>query len=194
MTEHRIYLLRHGETAWSSSGRHTGRTDVPLTPAGERAAERAGRSLAALRGTAPALVLVSPRQRAQETARLAGLDPSAVEPRLAEWDYGDCEGRTTPEIREEVPGWTLWTHGVPGGETAEQVAQRADAVLSRARTAGSDVVLVGHGHFSRCLVARWLDRPVPDGVRFALDAACITVLGHERGVPQLVHANVPPVD
>lgn len=194
MPEHRIYLLRHGETAWSSNGRHTGRTDIPLTPAGEQAAERAGRSLSALRGTAPALVLVSPRRRAQDTARLAALEASAVEPQLAEWDYGDYEGRTTPEIREEVPGWTLWTHGVPGGETAEQVARRADAVLSRARAAGSDVVLIGHGHFSRCLVARWLDHPVEAGVHYAFDASGITVLGHERGVAQLVHANVPPMD
>jgi len=165
VTPGRIFLLRHGETEWSTAGRHTGHTDVPLTQRGRRFAEAAGALGVRLRGHArPALVLTSPRRRARDTAALAGLHVDRVDERLAEWDYGDCEGRTTPEIRETVPGWTVWTHPCPGGETAEQVGLRADAVLADARDAlpGGDVVLVGHGHFSRVLVARWIGLPATE--------------------------------
>jgi broad specificity phosphatase PhoE len=191
----RVFLLRHGETEWSRSGKHTGRTDVPLTDNGRGLAEAAGRLVAALRDSAPpALVLTSPRSRAQDTARLAGFRVDDLDERLAEWDYGEYEGRTTPEIRETVPGWTVWTHPSPGGETADEVGSRADGVLGHARAAldRGDVVLVGHGHFSRVLVARWIGLPAAEGVRFAMEAPSWAVLGQERGVPRLDHVNLTP--
>jgi len=191
-----LYLLRHGETEWSRSGQHTGRTDIPLTKNGEQRAIDAGRMLAGLRADQPlALVISSPRSRAVRTASLAGLTVTETTEDLAEWDYGEYEGLTTPQIRETVPGWTVWTHPCPGGETAEQVGARAASVLSRAREAlaDGDVVLVGHGHFSRVLVATWLELPPTSGVRFALDAAAISELGDERGVPQIRRLNVPPL-
>ena len=190
-----IYLLRHGQTEWSRDGRHTGRSDIPLTPKGEELARAAGRTLTALRGdAAPALVLSSPRQRAVRTAELAGLTVDEQTEDLAEWDYGDYEGRTTPQIRETVPGWTVWTHPTPNGETTEQVGARARRLLDRVRPAlaDGDVVLVGHGHFSRVLVAAWLRLPATQGVSFGMDAAAVSVLGDERGVPQIQHLNVPP--
>ncbi|WP_073487655.1 acid phosphatase [Streptoalloteichus hindustanus] len=191
-----VYLIRHGETEWSATGKHTSYTDVPLTGDGERVARAAGAVLARLRGTdeRPALVLSSPRRRALRTAELAGLTPDEVTDELAEWNYGEYEGLTTPEIRRTVDGWTVWTHPVPGGEEPARVADRADAVLARARAALSrgDVVLVGHGHFSRVLTARWIGLPATAGVHFALEAAGIVVLGHERGVPQVRRLNVPP--
>lgn len=189
----RVVLLRHGETQWSLSGQHTGRTDIPLTARGQDRARALGPLLAALRGTQdpPVLVLSSPLSRATETAELAGLRPE-VDERLREWDYGDCEGRTTEDIRDDVPGWTVWTHPCPGGETAAQVGRRADAVLERASAARErgDVVLVGHGHFSRVLAARWLGQPAAAGVHYAMDAGSLTVLGDERGVPRLDHVNL----
>jgi broad specificity phosphatase PhoE len=190
----RVFLLRHGETGWSASGRHTGRTDVPLTDRGRERAVAAGRLGVRLLHGAPALVLSSPRSRARVTAELAGLTVDRTDERLAEWDYGDCEGRTTPEIRESVPGWTVWTHPCPGGETPDQVGARADAVLADARAArdGGDVVLVGHGHFSRVLLARWIGLPATEGVRFAMDAASWAVLGDERGVPRIDGVNLAP--
>jgi broad specificity phosphatase PhoE len=191
-----LYLLRHGETAWSLSGQHTGRTDIPLTPNGEKRAVDAGAMLAGLRGDGPlAVVMSSPRTRALRTAELAGLTVTEVSEELAEWDYGDYEGRTTPQIRETVPGWTVWTHPCPNGETAEQVGARAQRVLARVRAhlADGDVVLVGHGHFGRVLVATWLELPPTEGVRFALDAAAVSELGDERGVPQIRRLNVPPL-
>lgn len=196
MSTGRVFLLRHGETEWSLSGRHTGRTDVPLTERGRGLAKAAGDLLVRLRGdTPPALVLSSPRSRARDTAELAGLHVDRVDERLAEWDYGRYEGVTTEEIRETVPGWTVWTHPSPGGETAEQVTARADSVLAEAReaTARGDVVLVGHGQFSRVLAARWIGLPASGGVHFAMDAPSFTVLGDERGEPQLVHVNLRPL-
>lgn len=192
MTSH-VFLLRHGETEWSLSGRHTGRTDIPLTERGRRLAVETGtlwRSLHA--DAAPALVLCSPRSRARDTAELAGLTVNRVDERLTEWDYGDYEGLTTPQIRETEPDWTVWTGRCPNGETAQDVAKRADSVLADARTALSDgdVVLVGHGHFSRVLMARWIDQPATEGVRLAMDAAAWSVLGDERGVAQLVRVNL----
>ncbi|RKT57437.1 histidine phosphatase family protein [Saccharothrix australiensis] len=193
MTSH-VYLLRHGQTEWSESGRHTGRSDIPLTDEGVQQARRAGAVLARLRGTdrPAALVLSSPRERAWRTAELAGLEAERTE-ELAEWHYGDYEGLTTPQIRETVAGWTVWTHPVPGGETHDEVAARAAAVVERARRAlvGGDVVLVGHGHFSRVLIAAWLGLPPKDGVHFGLDPAGLAVLGDERGDPQVRRLNVP---
>jgi probable phosphoglycerate mutase len=192
----RIFLLRHGETEWSATGRHTGRTDIPLTDAGRALAVSAGKLLAAVRGPEPpAAVVSSPMQRAMDTASLAGLDPT-VDDRLHEWDYGECEGLTTAQIRETVPGWTVWTHPCPGGEDARQVGDRADEVLKayRALLDEGDVVLVGHGHFSRVLTARWLGLPAASGVGFKLDAGGLTVLGDERGVPRLDHVNLVAPD
>lgn len=188
-----LYLLRHGQTAWSESGQHTGRTDIQLTPQGEERARRAGRLLAELRGDQPALVLSSPRTRALRTAELAGLTVDEVTEDLAEWDYGDYEGLTTPQIRETDPKWTVWTHAIPGGETAAEVGARAVRVLDRVRAAAGDVILVGHGHFSRVLIATWLGMPPNAGVHFGLDAAGIAELGDERGVPQIRHLNLPPL-
>ena len=195
MSEHTLLLIRHGQTEWSATGKHTSHTDVPLTGVGERQAHAAGRTYAVLhRGTDPALALTSPRVRARRTAELAGIPVDEQSGDLAEWDYGDYEGVTTDEIHRTVPDWSLWTDGAPGGETPQQVGERADRVLERARAALSDgdVVLVGHGHFSRVLIARWLGLDVPFGERFRVDPASISVLGHERGAPQIRHLNVPP--
>ncbi|GAA4892115.1 histidine phosphatase family protein [Actinomycetospora straminea] len=191
----RLYLLRHGETEWSRDGRHTSRTDLPLTEAGEAAARTAGRLLVTLRGAdlpAPE-VWTSPRRRAVDTARLAGLEPSTTREDLVEWDYGAYEGRTTPEIREDDPGWTVWTHPSPGGETAPEVAERLDHVIADAERvlAERDLVIVGHGHAGRVLIARYLGLDAPAGVGFAFDAASVTVLGHERGVPRIDLLNAP---
>lgn len=195
MTAGRVLVLRHGETEWSRTGRHTGRTDVPLTDRGRADARAAAATVLRLRGDGPpALVLASPRSRARDTAALAGLDVDAVDERLAEWDYGEFEGRTTPGIRETVPGWTVWTHPCPGGETAAQVTARVDDLLVdvRAALAGGDVVLVGHGHLSRVLLARWIELPATAGVHLRMDAAPCSVLGDERGRPRLDHVNVGP--
>jgi probable phosphoglycerate mutase len=167
---------------------------VPLTSAGRELAVAAGRVLTAVRGgRAPwfALTLTSPLHRAADTAALAGLAPD-VDESLVEWNYGEYEGLTTPQIRESVPDWTVWTHPCPGGETADEVAGRAGAVLRRCRPAlaEGDVALVGHGHFSRVLTARWLGLPAAAGVGFKLDAGGLTVLGDERGAPRLDHVNL----
>jgi broad specificity phosphatase PhoE len=190
----RVLLLRHGETEWSASGQHTSRTDVPLTDRGRTLARETaelGRLL--LGGRSPALVLTSPKARARETAELAGLHPDRVDDRLVEWDYGEYEGRTTAEIREERPGWAIWEHGAPGGETPEQVGARADDLLASLAPEldRGDVVLVGHGHFSRVLLARWIELAVREGARFLMDAPAWAVLGHEHGdVRCLSHVNL----
>ncbi|MGW6694570.1 acid phosphatase [Rhodococcus sp. NPDC054953] len=185
----RIVLLRHGSTEWAARGRHTGRTDVALTAEGEAQARAAAGRLTGLGLHDPA-VLCSPRRRSARTAELAGLDARTWDA-LAEWDYGDYEGLTTPQIRELVPHWTVWTHPCPGGEDADAVESRADLVLSVAEShlPGRDVVLVGHGHFSRALIARWVGFPVLEGRRFALSPGAVTVLGYERGVRQIVAHN-----
>ncbi|WP_278263404.1 acid phosphatase [Nocardia sp. AG03] len=179
--EARLVLLRHGETTWSRQRRHTSHTDLPLTPAGEAQARAAAPVLKSLELRDP-LVFTSPRLRARQTAELAGLSPAHVDDDLVEWDYGDYEGITTAQIRETVPGWTVWTHPVPGGETAEQVGARADRALARAEPilAERDVVFVGHGHFSRVLIARWAEFAVTEGRRFALSTGALSVLGFDH--------------
>ena len=173
-----LILVRHGETEWSATGKHTGVTDVPLTDAGRRHAEELRERLA---GRSFALVLTSPRQRARETCRLAGLgDAAQIEPDLVEFDYGEYEGRTTPEIRVEVPGWSVWRDGSPGGETAEQVGARADRVIARALAAGGDVALFAHGHLLRVLGARWIGLPAIAGGNLGLHTGAVCELGYER--------------
>lgn len=182
-------LVRHGETEWSRSGRHTGRTDAPLTPHGREAATALGAVLAERRF---ALVLSSPLRRATETCRLSGLDASVEHVAdLCEWDYGEYEGRTTDEIRTDVPGWTVWTHPVPGGERVADVGARADRVIERVRAIAGDVVLFGHGHSLRVLAARWCGLPARDGRLLALDTAATSVLGHEHDSPVILRWNEP---
>ena len=185
-----IVVVRHGETEWSRTGRHTGRTDVPLTDQGRRDAEAVG---IALRERRFALVLTSPLQRAKETCRLAGLGDVALErDDLQEWDYGYYEGRTTTEIRLERPGWTVWKDGVPGGETLAEVGARVDRVLDELREAAGDVAVFAHGHLLRVLAARWLGLEPIAGRLFALDPGSISVLGHERETAVLRSWNVRP--
>lgn len=176
-----MVLLRHGATEWSESGRHTGRTDIPLTELGVRQAGGAAAMLADLRLRAP-LVLSSPRRRALRTAELAGLTPARATEDLAEWDYGDYEGLTTPQIRADAPGWTVFTGPCPGGESAADVRRRADRVLA-GLPADRDAVLVGHGHFSRVLMARWLQQEVSMGAHLGMPTAGVAELGFEHRVP-----------
>ena len=173
-----LWLVRHGETEWTVTGQHTGRTDIPLTALGRRQGAALGRHLA---GRAFALVLVSPLTRALETCRIAGYgDVAKRTDDLCEWDYGAYEGRTTPEIRTEVPGWTIWTGNPPGGETLDQVARRAGNVIAQASAAGGDVALFAHGHMLRVLAACWLGLPPDAGRLLALGTASLSVLGYER--------------
>ena len=203
-----LILLRHGQTAWSAAGKHTGRTDVPLTPAGEAGAAALAPMLAAQvkAGHTIAAVLTSPAERARRTAKLAGLGGNGISPKpevdpdLWEWDYGGYEGLTTAEIRGEQPGWYLWRNGViPGdaahpGETVDEVGARADKVLARAaaRLPDGDVVLVAHGHMLRVLTARYLELPATDGKLFRLDTGTLSRLGAEHGEPVILEWNVPP--
>ncbi|MGV9662634.1 acid phosphatase [Nocardia niigatensis] len=192
----RLVVLRHGETAWSAARRHTGRTDVPLTGAGEAQARDAGKLLYDMELRNP-LVLSSPRQRALRTAALAGLPGVIVDDNLVEWDYGEYEGLTTPEIQQVSPGWTIWTGATPEGETAEHIRKRADHVLATVipELATRDVVLVGHGHFSRAIIARWAEFDVIEGRRFFLSTAAVTVLGHDHQARTvLAHNLVPPLN
>ncbi len=173
-----IWLIRHGQTEWSLSGAHTGHTDIPLTEEGRRQATALNRML---KGRQFSLVLSSPLQRALDTCKLAGYgDVAQVDPNLQEWNYGEYEGHTTAEILKQRPGWSLWRDGVPGGETIEQVAIRAEAVLDRATKAGGDVALFAHGHILRILTACWLDLPPFDARLFALATATVSTLGYER--------------
>lgn len=173
-----VVLVRHGETEWTRSGQHTGRTDIPLTEAGRRQAGLAGKSLRLRRF---ALVLTSPLQRAVETCRLAGFD-GAIRDELREWDYGAYEGRTTIDIRKERPGWFLWRDDAPGGETAEDVGRRVDIVIDEIRAADADVALFAHGHLLRVLAARWLGLEPRAGRLFALKPATISILSYEREI------------
>jgi broad specificity phosphatase PhoE len=181
-----LWIVRHGETAWSRSGRHTSHTEVPLTPAGEAAARTIGERLA---GTEFDRVLTSPRERARRTAELAGFAAAQVDPDLVEWDYGAYEGITTAKIRETVPDWTVWTRPCPGGETADQVAARLDRVVGRTRASGGRVLVFGHGHASRVLAARWLGLGPEQGSMFLLGTATISVLSSEHDLPTVARWN-----
>src|SRR5271165_5378527 len=175
----RVYLIRHGATAWSDSGRHTGRSEIPLTPEGEAKA----RGLAVrLKDVAFSRVLTSPRLRARRTCELAGFAGAAeIEPDLAEWDYGDYEGRRSAEVLGSRPDWSLFRDGCPGGELPADVSLRADRLIARLRALEGNVALFSHGHFGRALGARWIGLPVGDGRRLLLDTASLSVLGFERG-------------
>lgn len=177
-----LFLIRHGETEWSKSGRHTSTTDLPLTAEGERTATSLKEKLA---GEKFDLVLTSPRQRARRTAELAGFGDAEVDDDLVEWDYGDYEGITTAEIRKTVPGWTVWAHPVPNGETPAQVAARLDRVNARIAAVPGDVLVFGHSHALRALTARWLELDVTEGRHFVLNTATVSVLGWERGSPAI---------
>jgi probable phosphoglycerate mutase len=181
-----LWLVRHGQTAWSVAGQHTSTTDVPLLPDGEASAAALQPRLAAEQF---AQVLTSPRQRARRTAVLAGFPDAEIDEDLAEWDYGAYEGVTSDQIRERVPGWTVWTHLSPGGETAADVAARLDRVVVRAREVDGDTLAFGHGHALRALAARWLDLPVSEGRLLRLDTGTISVLGHEREQPVVLRWN-----
>jgi broad specificity phosphatase PhoE len=182
-----LWLCRHGETEWSRDGRHTSRTDLPLTPEGEGQARRLRSRLS---GVAFDVVLTSPRRRSVDTAALAGFPEAAVEPAAEEWDYGEFEGMTTAAIREKVRGWTIWTHPVPGGETADQVGDRADRVIDRVqREAETRALLFSHGHFLRVLAGRWIEQPPTAGARLVLDTGTVSVLGWERELRAIEHWN-----
>ena len=175
-----IYLIRHGETEWSLSGQHTGRSDIPLTAVGREQALSVRPRLA---GKQFGAVWYSPLRRAAETCQLAGYgDVAMAEPDLMEWSYGAYEGVTGVAIREAVPGWAVWTHSVPGGETIEQVAARARAVIEKASKVDGDVAMFSHGHLLRVLIATWLGLPPEGGRYFALSTASITRLGWEKEV------------
>ncbi len=181
-----LWLVRHGETEWSASGRHTSRTDLDLTEAGVEAA----RSVAdKLRGTSFARVLSSPLLRARRTAELAGAGSPALVEDLREWDYGADEGLTTAQIRESRPGWTVWRDGPQGGETCAEVGARADRVVELVRAVDGPVLAFSHGHFSRVLGARWLGLEVTDGAHLTLSTASVSVLGWERDTPAVLHWN-----
>jgi broad specificity phosphatase PhoE len=180
-----VWLARHGQTEWSRSGRHTGATDLPLLPEGETAARTLADRLADQHFD---LVVTSPLARARRTAELAGFPDAKVEPDLVEWDYGAYEGLTTNQIRERQPGWTVWSHGVPDGESADDVARRVDRVIAKARAAGATLVF-GHGHALRVLTARWLGQPPTDGRLYRLDTARLSTLGYERETPVILRWN-----
>lgn len=184
-----VWLIRHGETEWSRSGRHTGLTDLPLTEAGRRAAQAL---LPVLAQELFALVLTSPLKRARETCELAGLgDRARVDADLVEWNYGEYEGLTSAEIRGRSPGWLLFTDGAPGGERPEDVSRRVDRVISRARAVSGAVAMFAHGHLLRSLAARWLGWPVAAGQHFLLDTGTVNVLSTYRESPAIRRWNAP---
>jgi probable phosphoglycerate mutase len=182
----RVFLVRHGETEWSRSGRHTSVTDLPLTPEGERVAAGLKERLA---GESFDLVLTSPRQRARRSAVLAGYPEAEVDDDLVEWNYGDYEGITTADIRKSVPGWTVWDDPVPHGETPAEISARLDRVAARIAAVPGDVLVFGHSHALRGLTARWLELDVTEGRHFVLNTATISTLGWERGSPAILHWN-----
>jgi probable phosphoglycerate mutase len=185
-----LWLCRHGETDWSRSGRHTSYTDLLLTPTGVDEARRLATLLA---GVEFDVVLTSPLRRASDTAELMGFPDARRDPALAEWPYGDYEGLTTEAIRESVPGWTVWTHATPGGETADQVGARADRVIDRVLAEATERALVmSHGHFLRVLAARWIEEPPGFGRRLLLGTATLSVVGWEREVRAIDRWNVRP--
>jgi probable phosphoglycerate mutase len=181
-----LWVIRHGETEWSRDGLHTSHSELELTANGEEVARRLADRL---EGVQFDLVLSSPRQRARRTAELAGFTDVRLDEDLTEWDYGQYEGLTTATIRETVPGWTVWSHPSPGGETAQEVSDRLDRVVARVREHGGRVLAFSHGHASRALAARWLDQPVQEGRLFKLDTATISVLAYERESPVVARWN-----
>ena len=181
--------MRHGETAWSAAGRHTGSTDVPLTDAGRLAARRIGTFVAS---QSFAAVWCSPMQRARATCELAGFADPTVDDDLREWDYGDYEGLTTAQIRDARPDWTVWQDGCPGGEVAADVGARVDRVIARVREYDGAVAIFGHGHCLRVLAARWVGLTPEDGARLALDTATVSRLGWEREQPVVRTWNITP--
>ena len=184
-----IYLIRHGETEWAKSGRHTGRTDIPLTDAGR---VQAGFLLPIFDDVKFARILSSPLQRALETAKLAGLSSQVeLEKDLLEWDYGGYEGLTTKQIRERAPGWSVWTHSCPNGETIEQVSQRADRVVAMLRSIEGNVAIFSHGHFLRLLVCRWIGLPADHGSCFLLGTSTLSILEYENELPVIKTWNGP---
>jgi broad specificity phosphatase PhoE len=184
-----IYLIRHGETEWARDGRHTGRTDIPLTDTGR---EQAGFLLPIFDDVKFSRIFSSPLQRALETAKLAGVGSRVeLENDLKEWDYGDYEGITTQQIRERVPGWTIWTHPCPNGERIEEVSQRADRVVAKLRSFEGHIAIFSHGHFLRVLVCRWIDLPADNGRHFLLGTSTLSVLGYEKDVPAIKTWNGP---
>ncbi|MDD5578977.1 MAG: histidine phosphatase family protein [Methylobacter sp.] len=177
----KIFLIRHGETAWSLSGQHTGRTEIPLTAIGEQHALKLGKRLQA---TTFNHVFTSPRQRARQTCKLAGLDLAAeIEPDLAEWDYGDYEGRRTVDIRKERADWNLFRDGAPNGETPVQVSDRADRFIAHLKPLEGNIALFSHGHFGRVLAARWIGLTVSEAQHFLLSPASLSILGYEHDNP-----------
>jgi len=171
-----VYLARHGETEWSKSGQHTGRTDIPLTAPGEAAAKQIATRLA---GIAFARVFSSPLGRARRTAELAGFAPE-IDPELMEWNYGDCEGRKTVDIRKELPGWDLFRDGAPNGESVRQISDRADRVVARHKAMRGNVLVFAHGHILRVLAARWVGQPVAFGRALLLSTATISILSFDH--------------
>jgi broad specificity phosphatase PhoE len=189
---HRLVLLRHGETEWSKSGQHTGHTDLDLTDHGRAQAAAAAPAVADLQLVNPK-VISSPLRRAVLTAELAGLTVEEKSSLLAEWDYGSYEGVTTAEIHKTVPDWSIWTHGCPDGESVAQVSDRADRAVALAlKEMGSrDVVFVGHGHFSRAVITRWVELPLIEGSRFGMGPASMAICGFEHGIRQLSALGYP---
>jgi broad specificity phosphatase PhoE len=179
-----VYLARHGETAWSLSGQHTGRTDLPLTERGEQQARGLGQRL---RGASPVKVLTSPSQRARRTADLAGFGGLAeIDPDLTEWDYGQYEGRRTADILAEQPGWFLFRDGAPGGERPDQVGARADRVVQRIRAIGGNILIFSSAHILRVLAARWLGLEAAGGRYFVLGTSSLSILGYEHNLAEPV--------
>lgn len=187
-----VVLVRHGETEWSKDGRHTGKSDIPLTERGRQQARDLGPELS---GWHFALVLTSPLQRAMDTCRLAGYgDRAQVRPDLAEWDYGSYDGKTSSQIQETRPDWSLWKDGGPGGETAAGVGRRTDRVIAEVRQTKGDVLLFAHGHVLRVLAARWLGQQPEDGRLYAMGTAALSVLGYEHADPVIQCWNRTPPD
>jgi broad specificity phosphatase PhoE len=186
-----VFTIRHGETAWSLSGQHTGATDIPLTENGRRLAERMRPALAK---EAFALVLCSPMRRARETCELAGLgDRTVIDPDLVEWNYGEYEGLTPKQIHATAPGWLIFRDGCPGGETPKQIGTLVDRVIARVRATAGDIALFAHGHVLRVLAARWIGLPPGAGQHFLLDTGTLCVLGYYREIPAVRIWNGPVV-